>query len=84
MKQVISRISAPTPKFWKRVQRIGASLATIAFTILAIPATSGIALPLMVVNLANYALVVGITAGGVAQLAVEPEKAITMRKEYGK
>ena len=75
MKQLISRISAPTPKFWKRVQRIGASLATVAFTILAIPATSGIALPLIVVNVANYALVVGITAGGVAQLAVSPDKA---------
>jgi hypothetical protein len=84
MKQVISRISAPTPKFWKKVQRIGASLATIAFGILAIPATSGIALPLIVVSIANYTLVVGITAGGVAQLAVEPEKAITLRKENGK
>jgi flagellar biogenesis protein FliO len=37
-----------------------------------------------VVHVANYALVVGITAGGVAQLAVEPEKAITLKKEYGK
>ena len=75
MKQVISRISAPTPKFWKRVQRIGASLATVAFTILAVPATSGIALPFLVAQIANYAVIIGLTAGGVSQLAVSPEKA---------
>jgi hypothetical protein len=79
--ELIDRLKAPTPKFWKRVQRIGASLATIGFGILAIPATSGIALPLIVVNLANYALVVGITAGGVAQLAVSPDKAKELQQK---
>jgi len=73
--ELLERLTAKTPKFWKKVQYIGASLATIGFGILAVPATSGIALPLLVAQIANYAVIIGLTAGGVSQLAVSPEKA---------
>ena len=79
--EIIERLKSETPSFWKRLQYVSASLASIALGILAIPTTSGIALPVIVSQIANYVLVVGITAGGVSQLAVTPEKAKELNKE---
>jgi len=79
--ELFERLKAKTPKFWKKVQYIGASLATIGFGILAVPATSGIALPFLVAQIANYAVIIGLTAGGVSQLAVSPEKAKELQQK---
>ena len=79
--ELLERLTAKTPKFWKRVQYIGASLASIGLGILAVPATSGIALPFLIAQIANYAVIIGLTAGGVSQLAVSPEKAKELQQK---
>ncbi len=67
MKQLIERVQAPTPSFFKKLRNIGLILATIATTIAAAP----VALPALVVQIAGYLAVAGGIASAVSQTAVE-------------
>jgi hypothetical protein len=61
------RWSTPTPKFWKRVQKIAITIGAIAGVIVTAPIT----LPVAVVTVASYAITVGTVAATLSQLTVE-------------
>ena len=61
------RWAAPTPKFWKRVQKIAITIGAIAGVIVTAPIT----LPVAVVTVASYAITVGTVAATLSQLTVE-------------
>jgi hypothetical protein len=64
---IAQRWSAPTPKFWKRVQKIAITIGAIAGVIVTAPIT----LPVAVVTVASYAITVGTVAATLSQLTVE-------------
>ena len=64
---IAQRWSAPTPKFWKRVQKIAITIGAIAGVIVTAPLT----LPVAVVTVASYAITVGTVAATLSQLTVE-------------
>ena len=64
---IINRIQAPTPKFFRKVRTIGLLLAAVSATLLASP----IALPAVVIQVAGYLAVAGSVATAVAQTATE-------------
>ena len=70
MNEVLERIKAPTPKFFKKLRTIGLGLAAIAATVLAAP----VALPAVVIQIAGYLAVAGGVLGAVSQTAVEDKK----------
>ncbi len=61
------RWSAPTPKFWKRVQKIAITVGAVAGVIIAAPIT----LPAAVVTVATYAITAGTVAATLSQLTIE-------------
>ena len=67
MKKLLERISAPTPKFWKKVQVIGLVATGISAAVIASP----IALPVAIVTAAGYLATVGGTIAALSQLTVE-------------
>jgi hypothetical protein len=69
MKNIIQRVNAPTPKFFKKLRNIGLTVAAIAGTIIAAP----VALPAVLVKVAGYLVVAGGVLGGASQTAVEGE-----------
>ena len=69
MKNIVQRVKAPTPKFFKKVRNIGLALAAIGTSILAVP----VALPAVVIKIAGYLAVAGGVAGTISQTAVEGE-----------
>ena len=64
---VIQRVKAPTPKFFKVLRAVGLSLAAVSGTILAAP----VALPAALVTIAGYIAVAGGVISAVSQTAVE-------------
>jgi Ca2+/Na+ antiporter len=66
MKEILERIKAPTPKFFKRLRSIGISVAAIGATLLAAP----VALPDVIINIAGYL----VTAGGVLGIVSQTTK----------
>jgi hypothetical protein len=69
MKTVIERMQQETPPFFRALRNIGLMLAAAGATIVAAP----IALPSMVVTIANYLIVAGSVAGAVSQATVMQE-----------
>ncbi len=63
---LIQRISAPTPKFFRVVRTIGLCLAAAGAALIASP----IALPIAIVAIGNYLIVAGGVATAVSQTAV--------------
>ena len=70
MNEIINRIKAPTPKFFKTLRTIGISMAAIAATILTAP----VALPAIVIQIAGYVAVAGGVIGVISQTAKEDPK----------
>ena len=64
---VVQRIKAPTPKFFKVLRAIGLSLTAVSGTILAAP----VALPAALITVAGYVAVAGGVISAVSQTAVE-------------
>ena len=69
MNEIMNRVNAPTPKFFKKLRNIGLTVAAIAGTIIAAP----VALPAFVVKVAGYLVVAGGVLGGTCQTAKEGE-----------
>jgi uncharacterized membrane protein HdeD (DUF308 family) len=65
---LVQRVKAPTPKFFKVLRNIGLILATVGGTILAAP----IALPIVVSTAAGSLAVAGGVMTAVSQLTTEP------------
>ena len=66
---IIKRIQAPTPKFFKVLRTIGLVLAAVGGTILAAP----VALPVVIVSLGGYIAVAGGVISAVSQLTTTDE-----------
>jgi hypothetical protein len=64
---ITERIKAPTPKFWKKVQKIGLTIGAIGTALIAAPIT----LPALVVSAAGYMVVAGTVTAGLSQLTVK-------------
>jgi hypothetical protein len=61
---LIQRVKAPTPKFFKILRSIGLGLAAVGGTILATP----IALPVIITSIGGYLAVVGSVVSAVSQV----------------
>ena len=61
---LIQRVKAPTPKFFKVLRSIGLGLAAVGGTILATP----IALPVVITSLGGYLAVAGSVVSAVSQV----------------
>ncbi|WP_134344187.1 hypothetical protein [Flavobacterium psychrophilum] len=68
---IIKRVKAPTPKFFKVLRNIGLVLVAVGGTILAAP----IALPVVVTSIGGYLAVAGGVVSAVSQLTTTTEKA---------
>lgn len=69
MNEIMNRVKAPTPKFFKKLRNIGLALAAVAGTIVAAP----VALPVVIVKVAGYLAVASGVLSAVSQTAVEGE-----------
>ncbi|TMI93030.1 MAG: hypothetical protein E6H08_11035 [Bacteroidetes bacterium] len=69
MNEIMNRVNAPTPKFFKKLRNIGLILATISGTLAAAP----VALPAVIIKVAGYLAVASGVASAVSQTAVEGE-----------
>ncbi len=72
---VIQRVKAPTPKFFKVLRTIGLSLALAGGTIIASP----VAIP-AVVSTASYLFIAGTVMSAVSQTTVETTKTVELKK----
>jgi len=61
---IIKRVKAPTPKFFKTLRTVGLSLATIGGTIISAP----IVLPLGIISVGGYLIVAGGVLSAVSQI----------------
>ena len=66
---IIKRIQAPTPKFFKVLRTIGLVLAAVGGTILATP----VALPTVIISVGGYIAVAGGVISAVSQLTTTDE-----------
>ena len=66
---IVKRIQAPTPKFFKVLRNIGLVLAAVGGTILATPVT----LPVVIVTIGGYIAVAGGVISAVSQLTATDE-----------
>jgi hypothetical protein len=69
MNEIMNRVNAPTPKFFKKLRNIGLALAAVAGTIITAP----VALPAVIVKVAGYLAVASGVISAVSQTAVEGE-----------
>ena len=68
--QIIERMKAPTPKFFRVLRNIGLALAAVGSAVLASP----VALPAAVLTVAGYVTVAGGVMTAVSQTVVEGER----------
>ncbi len=68
---IIDRIQAPTPDFFKKLRNIGLGLAAISGVVLTAP----IALPAAIVSIAGYVAVAGGVIGALSQVTTTSEDA---------
>ena len=64
---IVQRWKAPTPKFWKKVQKLGLAIGAIGTALFAAP----VALPVAVVSTASYMILAGTITAGLSQLTVK-------------
>ena len=64
---IVQRVKAPTPTFFKTLRTIGLALATVGGVLLAAP----VALPAAVISVAGYAALAGGVMTAVSQTAVD-------------
>lgn len=69
MKEIVHRVQAPTPKFFKTIRTIGLTLAAVGGAVIAAP----IALPIAVVSVAGYLVVAGGVLSAVSQVTLKEE-----------
>ncbi len=74
---IIERIEAPTPGFFKKLRNIGIVLVAISTVILSAP----VSLPAIVTSIAGYAAVAGAIIGSVSQLTTEKDAAVLSKTD---
>jgi len=70
MKEIIARVQAPTPKFFKKIRTIGLTLGAIGGALLTAPIT----LPATVISIAGYLATAGVIASAISTVAKEDKK----------
>lgn len=70
MNQIVKRVKAPTPKFFKILRSIGMGLLAVSGTIVASP----VILPAVITTLAGYLAVAGGVLSAVSQITVDDSK----------
>ena len=76
---IVQRVSAPTPIFFKRLRNIGLTLVAISAAII----TSPIVLPAAVLTVAGYIAVAGSVVGAVSQFTTMNDSVPETKKEGG-
>ena len=76
---IVQRVSAPTPIFFKRLRNIGLALVAISAAII----TSPIVLPAAVLTVAGYIAVAGRVVGAVSQFTTMNDSVPETKKEGG-
>ena len=66
---LIDRLKAPTPQFFKRLRNVGLGLAAAGSVIVAAP----IAIPTIIVTIGGYLIVAGSVATAISQTVTENE-----------
>lgn len=66
---IVERIQAPTPKFFRVLRSIGLALLAISGSLIAAP----VALPVAMVSVAGYAAVAGGVISAISQITVDDE-----------
>lgn len=69
MKELITRLTSPSPTFFKRIQAIGITVGVIGGTLMALPTTI-IILPAALSTAAGYMVAIGTVAAAVAKTPV--------------
>ena len=72
MENLKERWEAKTPKFWKKVQRIGIVAGAVGAALVAVP----VALPVAIVTGAGYLVAVGTVTAALSQLTVEDKSSV--------
>lgn len=67
--EIVQRVKAPTPNFFKKLRNIGLVLAAVGAAIVTAP----ISLPAALVTAAGYAAVTGSVIGAVSQLTTKTD-----------
>ena len=65
--EIVKRLKAPTPKFFKKVRNLGLLLTAIGTGIIGAP----VVLPVAIASIGGYLVLGGTIAAGVAQLTKE-------------
>lgn len=76
---IVERVKAPTPKWFKIVRTIGITLTAVGGAILAAP----VAIPATIVTIAGYLTLGGTIATAVAQTAIQAEES-EQKQDYEK
>ncbi len=69
MENLKERWEAKTPKFWKKVQRIGLVAGALGAALVAVP----VALPAAIITGAGYLIAAGTVTAALSQLTVEDQ-----------
>jgi lipopolysaccharide/colanic/teichoic acid biosynthesis glycosyltransferase len=69
MENLKERWQAKTPKFWKKVQRIGLVAGALGAALVAVP----VALPVAIITGAGYLIAAGTVTAALSQLTVEDQ-----------
>jgi len=77
---IIERVKAPTPKFFRILRNIGLAIAAAGAAILAAP----IGLPVAIVTLGGYLTVGGAVLSAVSQITVSDETSSETSQSDGK
>jgi hypothetical protein len=60
-----------SPKFWRKMLRIGVAIGSTSAAILAIPLTGGLILPAGLITAATYGLTIGAVTAALSKLTTE-------------
>jgi ABC-type xylose transport system permease subunit len=64
---LVQRWKAPTPNFWKKVQRLAITLGAVAGVIITAP----VSIPATIITVAGYVATAGTVAATLSQLTVD-------------
>jgi len=69
-KEILHRLTSPTPTFFKKIRTIGLTLGAIGAALLSAP----ISLPATVITIAGYLATAGIVASAISTVAKEDQQ----------
>ncbi|UCS93214.1 hypothetical protein KZP23_21610 [Echinicola marina] len=75
-KEIIRRLKAPTPPFFKRMQEVGAAIVATAVTLYGIPMK-------VLGSLPDYLFIAGVLISSISQLTVSETSALKNEEDHG-